>query len=610
MLNNEKWGLDNYTNQLKQKKLIPQIIALKIGVIRSYGNHASHAQGEINDVNRASVQSCQSALAYLTNWFFVDYLQQKVPEGLAKPIKEGITRQRKNKKEKILTVFGISIILMLVLTMLVFFISKKSYNSSVPYELKVLDKSEAEIGRKIDNGEYESLVFDINHSLVWPLTSYTASFFNEEHLERAEELRFKMAIKAIDAIRNEVSEMVDREEMTDNLHEHIVSKSLNPAKELSRLASKIDSEGHRQYNIDASLKALTQKVGRQRNVYLLKSYKKDQKNNTDRIDQKIVNGEFKSLANDIDNSLTWPLKPTDPLFDSEHKEHAKELRFETAIKAIDAIQNEVSEIIDSQEQMTDDLYEHCADRLSQGFDLWKYLGEAMDSTRFDQLNIAEDVLLVIRKIKKSRDSYLYNEHKKALKNKTADEYPYVIIGDQTWMEENLNVDTFRNGDPIPHITDAAEWQKAIEEEEPAWCYYNNDPYFKDLYGKLYNWYAVHDERGLAPFGWHVPTDEDWGDLERRVGASSEKLRTKVGWKGTSWLGSKGNNESGFTAFPGGYRDYDGSFNGVFEEGNWWSSTYYDLVSAKGRYIKHNDDYLYNDEFNMGIGFSVRCILIK
>jgi uncharacterized protein (TIGR02145 family) len=79
----------------------------------------------------------------------------------------------------------------------------------------------------------------------------------------------------------------------------------------------------------------------------------------------------------------------------------------------------------------------------------------------------------------------------------------IKIGKQTWMAENLNVDKFRNGDLIPHIQDPEEWEQAGKNQQPAWCYYENDPENGNIYGKLYNWYAVNDPRGLAPEGFHV-----------------------------------------------------------------------------------------------------------
>jgi len=84
-------------------------------------------------------------------------------------------------------------------------------------------------------------------------------------------------------------------------------------------------------------------------------------------------------------------------------------------------------------------------------------------------------------------------------------YRTVVIGSQLWMAENLNVSHYRNGDSIPEVTDPEQWAKLTT---GAWCYYNNDPEMGVIYGKLYNWYAVNDPRGLAPNGWHIPNDNE------------------------------------------------------------------------------------------------------
>ena len=88
----------------------------------------------------------------------------------------------------------------------------------------------------------------------------------------------------------------------------------------------------------------------------------------------------------------------------------------------------------------------------------------------------------------------------------------VKIGDQKWMSVNLNVSHFRNGDSIPEVRTPEDWEKAGKEQKPAWCYYDNNPENQSRLGKLYNWYAVNDPRGLAPEGWHVSSDADWNVL--------------------------------------------------------------------------------------------------
>ena len=98
--------------------------------------------------------------------------------------------------------------------------------------------------------------------------------------------------------------------------------------------------------------------------------------------------------------------------------------------------------------------------------------------------------------------------------------PDVVICGKTWTGCNLNVDHYSNGDPIPEITNPKDW---AETNTGAWCYYNNDPANGEIYGKLYNRYAIYDPRGLAPVGWHVSTLEEWQELENCLGTIG------VGW---------------------------------------------------------------------------------
>ncbi|MBK8080215.1 MAG: fibrobacter succinogenes major paralogous domain-containing protein [Saprospiraceae bacterium] len=100
---------------------------------------------------------------------------------------------------------------------------------------------------------------------------------------------------------------------------------------------------------------------------------------------------------------------------------------------------------------------------------------------------------------------------------SADAMPTIQIGTQKWMSKNLDVAFYRNGDPIPQVTSPTAWAVL---STGAWCYYNNDPIQGNKYGKLYNWYAVNDPRGLAPQGWHIPSDAEWTTLEITLGGVS------------------------------------------------------------------------------------------
>jgi uncharacterized protein (TIGR02145 family) len=93
----------------------------------------------------------------------------------------------------------------------------------------------------------------------------------------------------------------------------------------------------------------------------------------------------------------------------------------------------------------------------------------------------------------------------------------VKIGTQVWMSKNLDVSTFRNGEAIPEAKSKEEWAKAGVNRQPAWCYYDNDSKNGKVYGKLYNWYAVNDSRGLGPKGYHIPSDAEWTILTDMLG---------------------------------------------------------------------------------------------
>lgn len=182
----------------------------------------------------------------------------------------------------------------------------------------------------------------------------------------------------------------------------------------------------------------------------------------------------------------------------------------------------------------------------------------------------------------------------------------VTIGSQVWMTQNLNVDKFSNGDPIPEAKSDEEWRKSGENGEPAWSYYNNNPDNGDRYGKLYNWYAVNDPRGLAPEGWKIPSDEEWSLLADFLGGKSvagTKMKSKSGWA----EGGNGNNESGFSGLPGGFRSVNAPFFSIGLYGHWWSSTELDTADALSRPLYYGSGYVFKGGGNKGAGFSVRCL---
>lgn len=180
----------------------------------------------------------------------------------------------------------------------------------------------------------------------------------------------------------------------------------------------------------------------------------------------------------------------------------------------------------------------------------------------------------------------------------------VTIGNQIWTLKNLDVTTYRNGDAIPQVTDSAQWRGLTT---GAWCYYNNDPANAAVYGKLYNWYAVTDPRGLAPSGWHIPTDAEWTILTTFLGGESV-AGGKMKEAGTMhWLSpnTEATNESGLTILPGGAGN--GNFLGIGKFGYFWSSSEFNTLFGWERT-------LYNFAGNVGIlggekwsGRSVRCL---
>ena len=207
-------------------------------------------------------------------------------------------------------------------------------------------------------------------------------------------------------------------------------------------------------------------------------------------------------------------------------------------------------------------------------------------------------------------------------------YDYITYGDQDWTVENAEMVTYRDGTPIPQVTDNTEWSNLTT---GAWAYYNNDP----TQGKLYNWYAVmgiHDNdettpnKEFAPEGWHVPSDAEWTTLEEYLIANgynyddtttenkiAKSMASTTGWNSSTELGAIGNyqslnNSSGFNAFPEGYRFNSGSFNDEGSNGAvFWSSTEGSTDNAWYRSLNDSLSYLYRYYYFKRGGFSVRFV---
>jgi len=184
-------------------------------------------------------------------------------------------------------------------------------------------------------------------------------------------------------------------------------------------------------------------------------------------------------------------------------------------------------------------------------------------------------------------------------------YHTITIGTQVWLVENLKTKKYRDGTSITLVTDSLAWSKLTTE---AYCNYNNDSNMAITYGRLYNWYAINDNRNIAPIGWHVASDVEWLTLINYLGGESV-AGGKLKEAGTThWLTPNigATNTTGFTALPGGYRN-----SGVFENkgyyGYWWSSTEYSARDAWCRTMDYCNSNANSYDLPKDLGFSVRCV---
>ena len=182
------------------------------------------------------------------------------------------------------------------------------------------------------------------------------------------------------------------------------------------------------------------------------------------------------------------------------------------------------------------------------------------------------------------------------------DYATVLIGDQCWFAENLRSENYENGDAIPAGLSDSEWENT---SLGAVAVYGENASNLNEYGRLYNWYAVDDARGLCPSGWHVPTDGEWTVLTDDLGGWSVaggKMKTTYGWYG----GGNGTNSSGFSGLPGGGRDSAGNFYEAGNSGVWWSSS----PNGEGAWqrVLHNDFEAAGRFWGYPkLGHSVRCV---
>jgi uncharacterized protein (TIGR02145 family) len=207
----------------------------------------------------------------------------------------------------------------------------------------------------------------------------------------------------------------------------------------------------------------------------------------------------------------------------------------------------------------------------------------------------------------SEDSYPGNiEEADPVTDIDGNVYPTVQIGDDIWMAENLKVSHFRNGDPIPEAETEEEWTQAGQEGTPAWCYYNNDSDSGLEYGRLYNWHAVIDPRGLEPEGWRVPGNNGWQDLIDNLGGGTiagQRMKSTTGWN----AGQNGDNTSHFSALPGGGRTSEGSFTDLGTAGVWWSRSDQIAAIAWAYNIVGGSNAILRGSFSKTTGLSVRAV---
>ena len=186
------------------------------------------------------------------------------------------------------------------------------------------------------------------------------------------------------------------------------------------------------------------------------------------------------------------------------------------------------------------------------------------------------------------------------------QYDVITIGNQIWMKENLKVSKYRNGESIPTGLDNSAWENT---NMGAYAIYNNVNI--DIYGKLYNWYAVTDSRGLCPSGWHLPSDREWTTLTNYLRGESVAGGKMKSSGTTYWIdpNTAATNESGFSALPGGFRKFNGDFSSIRDLAFFWSATEFDKYDAWARQLSNGSGDVGRRGFNFdkSVGASVRCI---
>ena len=197
-------------------------------------------------------------------------------------------------------------------------------------------------------------------------------------------------------------------------------------------------------------------------------------------------------------------------------------------------------------------------------------------------------------------------------------YDTVHIGTQVWMKENLRVSRYRNGDPIPSVTNSSTWSNL---SSGAWCWYNHDSVaYNQLYGKLYNWHTMVDSRQVCPTGWHAPSDAEWKALEMYLGMTQAQVDSSL-HRGTTEGGklkstgttqwhapnTGATNQVNFTALPSGYAGINQEFGGLGIQSTFWTSTNVNTSTSYNRTIRYDMSTISRSNSTKTAGYAIRCV---
>lgn len=230
-------------------------------------------------------------------------------------------------------------------------------------------------------------------------------------------------------------------------------------------------------------------------------------------------------------------------------------------------------------------------------------------------SLTMSTILIISSILITSFTYIKHKNEKINLFTKVENFEEIKIGKQVWMAKNIEVTTFSNGEIIEEAKDSKAWRKAGKEGRPAWCYYMFKEENGKVYGKIYNWFAVNDPRGLAPKGWRVPSITDWEALVESLGGESvaaPKMKSTFDWGGNT----NGDNSSGFNGLPGGHQIHaDGIFTNLHADAYWWTSTesndkmacYFNLSHNNKIYYNSTNSKYKNSHAKKLAGLYVRCI---